>query len=216
MLAPPAGHAKHVLAAGGQLYEKLHASRRLHSSGGLPAVQGVPGVASIVRMHCRGLQYDRQQLFMLCLRLLYRLLLQKSVTHDGKGPPIRVPHEQQQQDGGASHAADSSSKRARDVRGKQQQPSAAGSSSSRGARHQKQQQQEQLPQLRRPQPRPHPFYIKPKHVKRHFKVTTTDGWKLHLIRCEFRTASYCCMVCHYCTSSDVFSLCTWCLRAPFY
>ena len=144
-------------------------------------------------------------MFMLCLRLLYRLLLQKSVTHDGKGPPIRVPHEQQQ-DGGASHAADSSSKRARDVHGKQQQPSAAGSSSSRGAWHQKQQQQEQLPQLRRPQPRPHPFYIKPKHVKRHFKVTTTDGWKLHLIRCSlqasilFFSVVYCggfCIVCQH-------------------
>jgi hypothetical protein len=128
---------------------------------------------------------------MLCLRLLYGLLLQKSVTHDSKGPPIRVPQEQQQQQDGVSHAADSSSKRARDVRGKQQQPSAAGSSSKdRVARHQKQQQQEQLPQLRRPQPRPHPFYIKPKHVKRHFKVTTTDGWKLHLIRCPFRLVSY--------------------------
>jgi hypothetical protein len=31
-------------------------------------------------------------------------------------------------------------------------------------------------------PRPHPLYFKPRHVKKHFKVTTSDGWKLHLIR----------------------------------
>lgn len=128
--------------------------------------------------------------------------LQVTITHDGKGPPIRVPREQQQEDGttslaqqqqdAATKAAEGSkrhkdSKRSRQreqQQQKQQQPQRqepAATSSSRAGRH-RQQQQEQLPQLRTSQPRPHPFYIKPKHVKRHFRVTTVDGWKLHLIR----------------------------------
>lgn len=31
-------------------------------------------------------------------------------------------------------------------------------------------------------PRPHPFYLKPQHIKTNYKCPTTDGWKLHLIR----------------------------------
>jgi hypothetical protein len=102
----------------------------------------------------------------------------------------------QQQEDAATQAAEGSKRhkdrqRSRQREQQQQQPSQqrqgpAAASSSRGGRQRQQQRQqqqkEQLPQLRTSQPRPHPFYIKPKHVKRHFKVTTVDGWKLHLIR----------------------------------
>jgi hypothetical protein len=122
---------------------------------------------------------------------------QVTITHDGKGPPIRVQRElreqqqqqqqqtlevttQPQQPGGASDSSKRSHKRNK----QQQQPSSSSKDYNGRERKQQQQQtqQQQLPQLRRSQPRPHPFYIKPRHVKRHFKVTTADGWKLHLIR----------------------------------
>lgn len=123
---------------------------------------------------------------------------QVTITHDGKGPPIRVQREQREQQqqqqtpevatqSQQPGAVSDSSKRSH-KRNKQQQQQASSSGrdhTGRGRKQQQQQQaqtQQQLPQLRTSQPRPHPFYIKPRHVKRHFKVTTADGWKLHLIR----------------------------------
>ena len=55
---------------------------------------------------------------------------------------------------------------------------------SRRSKHQQQQKQQQQQQRDTPpsQPRPHPFYLRPQHVKTNYKCPTSDGWMLHIIR----------------------------------
>lgn len=91
--------------------------------------------------------------------------------------------QQQQSQTARRQQGDEKSRRQHGKAQKQQQQAADGRWERISSRSSKQQrEQEQLPQLRTSQPRPHPFYVKPRHVKKHFKVTTVDGWKLHLIR----------------------------------
>jgi hypothetical protein len=55
---------------------------------------------------------------------------------------------------------------------------------SRRAKQQQQRQQQQQEQ-RDPgpsQPRPHPFYLRPQHIKTNYKCPTSDGWMLHIVR----------------------------------
>lgn len=130
------------------------------------------------------------------------IMLQNKATiiHEGKGPPIPIPKLQQpqgpgqdsqqeqqlQQQASPTAQTEEGSKRHRDKRHKQAlqqgQAAAVGSTKDRGDRASKQQRQQEQPGVS--QPRPHPFYVKPRHVKKHFKVTTVDGWKLHLIRTQ--------------------------------
>jgi len=49
------------------------------------------------------------------------------------------------------------------------------------AAQQQNQQQQQRP-AGPSQPRPHPFYLRPQHIKTNYKCPTSDGWRLHLVR----------------------------------
>lgn len=132
-------------------------------------------------------------------RACFAAVVQGTIIHEGKGPPIPVPKLEQQQEPGQSSQqeqqlqqqasptapTEEGSKRHRDKRHRQalqQGEAAVGSTRDRSRASKQQRQPEQVQQPGVSQPRPHPFYVKPRHVKKHFKVTTVDGWKLHLIR----------------------------------
>ncbi|WIA31163.1 hypothetical protein OEZ86_001173 [Tetradesmus obliquus] len=125
------------------------------------------------------------------------LAKQEVVTHDvSRQPELEQQQQQQQQQEGSQqqrHDRHKLTKKQQQQQQQQQQegadgasPSSARHASSRASssRKHKQQQQSVAQPMRHSQPRPHPLNLKPRHVKTHYMVPTSDGWKLHLIRTQ--------------------------------
>ncbi|WIA11188.1 hypothetical protein OEZ85_011317 [Tetradesmus obliquus] len=122
---------------------------------------------------------------------------QEVVTHDVSQQP-ELDQQQQQQEGVQQqrHGRHKLTQKQQQQQQQQQQEGADGASpssarhassrasSSRKHKQQQQQQQGAMPPMRYSQPRPHPLNLKPRHVKTHYMVPTSDGWKLHLIRTQ--------------------------------
>eukprot|EP00879_Flechtneria_rotunda_P004313 GHRR01004563.1.p1 GENE.GHRR01004563.1~~GHRR01004563.1.p1 ORF type:complete len:404 (+),score=152.14 GHRR01004563.1:237-1448(+) len=123
---------------------------------------------------------------------------QESVTHDVGEAAEKQSHrqpqrpgmsqplaEQQQQQPGSPEPLASSSTRHPSSRPSSSRKYKQGEDQPRQQDRLKQQQEATKPvQIKYSAPRPHPLYLKPKHVKTHFMIPTSDGWKLHMIRTQ--------------------------------